>query len=105
MAEAGRFADTVEGLRLDGFQVDAVLAAFGNGNADELASWAADAEDPNRNFVVTRTDEDALFDAFAFDVDNGHPLRCVVGPDRTIEWCDQGHGLAGPEPPFRSRSR
>lgn len=99
MNEAGRFADTVSELRDEGYEVDAWLAGWRAGDFDpddvaELVDYATDADDPSRNFVVIGTTKGELNSVFDWTKDDGNPLRCVIGADSTLSWCDAGHGLA-----------
>ncbi len=67
---------------------------FGAPTDEELLSFAEqyiDPDDPDRNYPLLSTTEDAL--AAIMPWDDGHPKHCLLSPEREIVWCEHGHGL------------
>lgn len=98
MAEAGRLAELQVTYRDQGLDFNVLLTPWQNNSGAqptqdevvELADYLQDPEDADTQFPVFSAaieDLDAALEYTGVD----HPGRCVIGPDRTIEWCEGGH--------------
>jgi hypothetical protein len=98
MAEAGRLAELQVTYRDQGLDLTVVLTPWENAvgavptqdEINDLADYLQDPEDEDTQFPVFAAPVGDLDDVLQYD-GTQHPGRCVIGPDRTIDWCEVGH--------------